>query len=166
LSDTAAAYAIDAVGEQWGSEAASVVGSVLDSVRRAQHELGTGPEVFGMIHADLHQENYLFKHGDVRAIDFDDCGWGHFAYELTVPLSELRWRADYPDLRAALLRGYRATRPFPVEQERHVEAFSRLRTLLLTLWFLEMRGHPSFPDWEREAREGIADLRSPAGRST
>jgi Ser/Thr protein kinase RdoA (MazF antagonist) len=62
--------------------------------------------VFGLIHADLHQENYLFHGKQVRAIDFDDCGYGPFVYDLAVTLSELEHRADYPTLRAALLAGY------------------------------------------------------------
>jgi Ser/Thr protein kinase RdoA (MazF antagonist) len=59
-------------------------------VRQAQRELGASPDVFGLIHSDLHQENYLFHRGRVRAIDFDDCGWGHFVYDLAVTLSELQ----------------------------------------------------------------------------
>lgn len=36
----------------------------------------------GLIHGDLHQENYLFCRGAVGAIDFDDCGYGHFLCQL------------------------------------------------------------------------------------
>ena len=35
-----------------------------------------GPDVFGLIHAHLHQENCLIHRGEVRAIDFDHCGYG------------------------------------------------------------------------------------------
>jgi hypothetical protein len=37
-------------------------------------------------------------------------------------------------------------------------AFQGLRTLLLVLWFLELRGHPTVPAWEREVQLGLADL--------
>jgi Ser/Thr protein kinase RdoA (MazF antagonist) len=159
VSGEGGAYVAGAVAEQCGSEAASIVEVVMDAVRRAQRELGTGPDVFGLIHADLHQENYLFHRGEMRAIDFDDCGWGHFIYDLTVALSELRGRPDYTAYRAGLLRGYRAVRPLPSEHERYLEVFQGLRTLQLTLWSLEQRDHPAFPDWETEVREGLADLR-------
>jgi Ser/Thr protein kinase RdoA (MazF antagonist) len=158
ISGDAAAWAAGVVGEQCGPGAAATVEAVLGHARQAQRELGEGPEEFGLIHADLHQENYLFHRGQVRAIDFDDCGWGHFAYDLAVTLSELRWRPDYATLRAGLLRGYRIVRPLPTGHERYLEAFQGLRMLLLVLWFLEQRGHPAFPEWEREVRLGLADL--------
>jgi Ser/Thr protein kinase RdoA (MazF antagonist) len=158
LSGDAADYVADLVGELCGSEAVSIVEVIMHMARQAKRELGEGPELFGLIHADLHQENYLFHHGRVRAIDFDDCGWGYFAYDLAVTLSELRWRPDHAALRAGLLLGYRAVRPFPVEHERYIEVFSGLRLLLLTCWFLEQRDHPAFPDWEREVRDGLAEL--------
>jgi Ser/Thr protein kinase RdoA (MazF antagonist) len=94
----------------------------------------------------------------VGAIDFDDCGWAPFVYDLSVTLSELHGRPESTALRGALLRGYRAVRPLPVEHERYVDVFSGLRTLLLTLWLVEQRDHPSFADWEQWAGEGLAEL--------
>ena len=164
VSGAVAAWVTREVGEHRGPGAVATVEAVMGAVRRAQDELGTGPEAYGLIHADLHQENYLFDRGQVRAIDFDDCGWGHFVYDLTVTLSELRWRPTYEALRAALLRGYRAVRPLPVEHERLIEVFHGLRVLHLTLWFLERRDHPSFTDWEAEVREGLEDLAAHAAR--
>jgi Ser/Thr protein kinase RdoA (MazF antagonist) len=164
LSGEVTAYVASIVGERYGSGAVSIVEVVMDLVQQARRELGTGPEVFGLIHADLHQENYLFHQGQVRAIDFDDCGWGHLVYDLAVTLSELRGRPDYAVLRAGLLHGYRAVRPLPAEHERYLEVFHRLRLLQLTLWFLEQRDHPAFPDWETEVREGLADLGTLVGR--
>jgi Ser/Thr protein kinase RdoA (MazF antagonist) len=158
VSDDVAAYAVRAVGDQCGGEAVSIVGTTIDLVRQTERELGEGPEVFGLIHGDLHQENYLFDRGRVRAIDFDDCGWGHFVYDLTVTLSELRWRPDYHARRAGLLRGYRAARSLPIAFERHVEVFHGLRLLQLMLWFLDHRHHPGFADWEAEVRTLLADL--------
>jgi len=44
----------------------------------------------GLIHADLHLGNALFRRGEVKLIDFDDCGTGPRLYELAVALWELR----------------------------------------------------------------------------
>jgi Ser/Thr protein kinase RdoA (MazF antagonist) len=153
-------YVAGLVEQHLGPGAAETVRLVLGTVRQAEQELGDGPDVFGLIHADLHQENYLFHRGRVRAIDFDDCGWGFLLYDLAVVLSELRDRSDYPDLRAALLRGYRQVRALPTEHERYLEVFHGLRLVQLTLWFLEQRDHPAFSDWNTYAREGLADLTS------
>ena len=164
VSDEADAYVNDLVGEQCGREAASLAAAATELVRRAQRELGTGPDVFGLIHSDMHQENYLFHRGQVGAIDFDDCGWGHFAYDLAVTLSEVQGRPDSDALRAGLLRGYRAVRPLPAEHDRYIEVFHALRVLKLTLWFIEQRDHPGFAEWEADAREGLADLQRIADR--
>jgi Ser/Thr protein kinase RdoA (MazF antagonist) len=158
VSDEAAAYVSDLVGEQCGREAASLAAAIIDLVRRAQRELGTGPDVFGLIHSDLHQENYLFHRAQVRAIDFDDSGWGHYLYDLAVTLSEVGGRLDYEALRAGLLRGYRSIRPLPREHERYLHLFHALRVLKLTLWFIEQRDHPGFAEWEADVRDGLAEL--------
>jgi Ser/Thr protein kinase RdoA (MazF antagonist) len=164
VSDEAAAYVNDLVGEQCGRGAASLAAAIIELARRAQRELGSGPDVFGLIHSDLHQENYLFHRGQVRAIDFDDCGWGHFVYDLAVTLSELEHLPDSAALRAGLLRGYRFVRPLSAGHERYVEVFHALRLLKLTLWFIEQRDRPGFADWEADVRDGLADLQKIADR--
>ena len=164
VSDEAAAYVTDLVGEQCGPEGASLAAAVVELVRRAQRELGSGPDVFGLIHSDLHQENYLFHRGQVGAIDFDDSGWGHFVYDLAVTLSEIQRRPDSDALRAGLFRGYRSIRPLPADHERYLEVFHALRVLKLTLWFIEQRDHPGFAGWETDVRDGLADLRKIADR--
>ena len=104
VSEEAAAYIADTSAELGGPSSVATVERLLAAGQRSQRELGTGSDVFGLIHSDLHQENYLFDRGEVGAIDFDDCGWGHFAYDLAVASSELRHRRDHADLHAALLR--------------------------------------------------------------
>jgi Ser/Thr protein kinase RdoA (MazF antagonist) len=164
ISDEAAAYVDDLVGEQGGREAASLAASTLELVRRGRRALGTGADVFGLIHSDLHQENYLFHRGRVKAIDFDDSGWGHFVYDLAVTLSEIQGRPGSDELRAGLLRGYRSIRPLPPDHERYIEVFQALRVLKLTLWCIEQRDHPGFADWETDVRGGLADLQRIAER--
>lgn len=154
------AYASRTIGDALKPAMAIPVAPAVDAVEATQRTLGQGPDVFGLIHADLHQENYLFHKGEVRAIDFDDCGWGHFAYDLAVTLSEIDYRPDYPALREALLSGYRAVRPFPEDHEAHVEVYHRFRRLQLALWFVEERHHPGFADWEDEARDLLGALAS------
>lgn len=122
-------------------------------IRAAQRRLGLGPESFGLIHGDLHQWNYLFHGGQVRAIDFDDCGYGHYVYDLAVTVFNLRFRAQTPRLRAALLAGYRRVRSLDPAHERELDAFLDLRDLQMMVWAIEMRDHPAFRDtWEAEVR--------------
>ena len=153
-----AAALVDAVHPAGGGD---LVRAVIDRARAARAEIGRDPEVFGLVHADLHQENYLFHRGRVRAIDFDDCGYGPFVYDLAVTLSELTNRARYPALRAAMLGGYRTVRPLAVEHERLIDTFIGLRNLQLTMWAVEHRTEPMFRDtWTRWLADGLAAVRA------
>jgi Ser/Thr protein kinase RdoA (MazF antagonist) len=134
--------------------------TVIEKVRRVFEALGSGPDVYGLIHADLHQSNYLFHKGEVRAIDFDDCGLAHYLYDMAVTLSELTYKKDYPQLRAALLRGYRSVRPLPEEHENYLDTLLALRELQLTTWFIEQRNHPAFTKWwEKDVARGVRRMK-------
>ena len=86
----------------------------------------------GLIHADLHLGNALFQGGEVKLIDFDDCGTGPRLYELAVALWELRDRPDQAVFRDALLAGYRTHREIDVT---HLDDFIALRQVAFDLWF-------------------------------
>ena len=72
--------------------------------------LGSSPDAFGLIHADLHFGNVIFHGAKLQAIDFDDCGMGYWLYDLAVTLETLAERPDVSWLRRALLNGYRRVR--------------------------------------------------------
>jgi Ser/Thr protein kinase RdoA (MazF antagonist) len=86
----------------------------------------------GLIHADLHLGNALFQGGEVKLIDFDDCGTGPRLYELAVALWELRDRPDHAVFRDALLAGYRTGREVDAT---HLDDFIALRQVAFDLWF-------------------------------
>ena len=91
-----------------------------------------GVDAGGLIHADLHLGNAIFQGGDVKLIDFDDCGTGPRVYELAVALWELRDQPNYPAYRDALLAGYRARREIDVA---HLDDFIALRQVAFDLWY-------------------------------
>lgn len=119
-----------------------VIEAVRARLEQAARELGEGQEVFGLIHADFHPGNLLFHRGAVAAIDFDECGWGWFLYDLAVMLSALRRRPGYAGLRRALLRGYRQARALPVGHERHLDTLVAARLLGLAIWIAGVADHP------------------------
>jgi Ser/Thr protein kinase RdoA (MazF antagonist) len=116
-------------------------------IRAAVDSRGQGPDDHGLIHADLHQWNYLFQQGEARAIDFDDCGYGPHLYDLAVTLSEVERHANFTALRAALLSGYRAVRPLPATLDLALPAWIERRQIDLIMWQIDSRDHPAFRNW-------------------
>ena len=118
-------------------EQRAVFTAVAELLRDAMEELGAAPDVFGLIHADLHSSNYLFLGKEVRAIDFEDCGPGYYLYDLAVTIDELEAElADRaPELRAALLRGYREVRPLSERHEALLDLFVAMRLAELVRWY-------------------------------
>ena len=128
--------------DAYGADAGAVVRAVLTRVRDTADGLGRGPAGYGLLHGDLHQENFLFTAGGrVAAIDFDDCGAGHDAYDLAIPVAELSFRPDVADLRAAAPWSEKYQRWLLKPPQVHwwraapsvVEAFSTSSTLPLNL---------------------------------
>ena len=104
-------------------------------MERVLRQLGEGGGQFGLIHADLHLDNALFWRGEVRVIDFDDCGFGYWLYDIAVALWELRHRDDYGRFRAALIDGYAQHRPLPPGGLAHLDDFIATRNVAFGLWF-------------------------------
>ncbi len=147
------AKAIQLVTKICSLEDGKRVEKLISIVRKAQTGLGREPETFGLIHGDLHQENYFFRQGQVRAIDFDDCGYGHYFYDLAVTIFNLDEHDNASNLKESLLKGYRNVRSLSTEHEKYLDVFIHLRELQMMLWVIEMRDHPEFRDiWEADVK--------------
>lgn len=158
-ADEDVARTLALVSHHCSPQEAAIVERVFAQILAIFHALGEGKDVFGLIHADLHQENYFFQQGTPRLIDFDDCGWGHYLFDFTVTLYELAHHPTYPSLRAALLRGYRTIRPFPEQHEAYLDTFLALRRIQLMIWVIESRDHPAFrAGWAEWARNDVQEL--------
>ncbi len=130
-----------------------------ERLQPAMESLGTGEDCFGLIHADLHQSNILHHQGEVRAIDFDDCGWGHYLYDLAVTHWYFRRRPDAARLRAAHLDGYRELRPLTAAEERLLPTFGSARTLLMACYIAGRSDHPRYSRWAPDfVRQCAAEL--------
>jgi Ser/Thr protein kinase RdoA (MazF antagonist) len=160
FNETVAAQAVQIVSAVSTPDEGKVVDAVIHRVWSVLQDLGEAPDHFGLIHADVHQTNYLFHRGQVGLIDFDDCGFGHWLYDLAVTLYCL---GDHPNctvLRAAFLAGYRQKHPLSIEHEAYIESFMALRTLQDTLWIIEELYQPAFHDrWQAVMMRGLQALR-------
>jgi Ser/Thr protein kinase RdoA (MazF antagonist) len=126
------------------SEGRYVIDAVGERVQRTMHALGEGPEVFGLIHADFYQRNYLFSKGEVHAIDFDGCGWGYYLFDIGVAFSTLLARNDYAALRQAFLHGYRQVRHLSIDHEALIDTFIAARLMCHVLWLAAHVDEPSY----------------------
>jgi len=111
-------------------------------VEPAMKALGKSKRTYGLIHSDLHLANCLSERGEMRAIDFDDCGFGHYMNDCGITLWYLQQRPDFESLRQAYLRGYRGNRKLPRREEHLLETFQAARTLFMSSWFARRTDHP------------------------
>ncbi len=122
----------------------TILDAVAERVQQTMQTLQEGREVFGLIHADLYERNYLFSKGEVHAIDFDGCGWGYYLFDIGVAFSTLLARTDYPALRQAFLEGYRRVRPLSVSHEALIDTFIAGRLMCHVLWLAAHIDEPSY----------------------
>ncbi len=84
-------------------------------LHRASDEVGAflqaypkNAETFGLIHYDLHVGNFLFHHGVANMIDFDECGWGYYLFDLAHILFEFVEHPDFAALQRTAMQEYGA----------------------------------------------------------
>jgi Ser/Thr protein kinase RdoA (MazF antagonist) len=119
---------------------------VARKVQRIMEAWGRGPDVYGLIHADLGIDaNVLFRGGEARAIDFGECGYGYWVYDLAISLEHCREDAAFPRFRGALLEGYGEIRWLPEEHLRHLDLFAAAFYIYWSLWATGMiKRHPCY----------------------
>lgn len=96
--------------------------------------LGKERNVFGMIHADLHQRNVFISDDSVYLIDFDDAGFGWYLYDIAVALYEYNSQDDYQTLQAAFLDGYTEQRDLTDEHRDLLPMFLHIRSRAIIGW--------------------------------
>ncbi len=129
-----------------GAERRETVDRAINRIDRAMRQLGETSSVWGLIHGDLQQLNYVFSKGEARAIDFDDCGWGYYLYDISTSLGPLVSRNDFSALRAAFLRGYRSVRHLRPKDEALLTDFLIADRLKLATWMAGRLDNPGLRD--------------------
>jgi len=107
---------------------------VSKQARETMNTIGTGPDAFGMIHADMYPENVLFRNGEVFPIDFEDCGFGYWIWDIAIALCQWPWTEEWHWMRDALLDGYSKIRTLPESQLKHIDLFMATQYATMVLW--------------------------------
>ncbi len=127
--------------EFFSSQELDIIARTADFIGQQMRMMGEGAEVFGLIHSDLHQFNYLFHQREVRAIDFQDCGWGYYLFDMAPTFSEALKRKNLtPEAwavqRAAFFDGYQCVCALPSDYEEQLKTFEIVRMIDLVNWVL------------------------------
>jgi Ser/Thr protein kinase RdoA (MazF antagonist) len=104
------------------------------TLRSRLARFGSGPNRYGLVHADLRLANLLQDGDQTYVIDFDDCGWSWFLYDFGSAVSFFEDDPRIPELTDAWVRGYRTARPLSAEAEAEIPTFVMMRRLLLVSW--------------------------------
>lgn len=136
----------------------AVLEKAATALQRAIEVMGKDSEVWGLIHADLHLENVLFAAGEARPIDFDDCGFGYWLYDIAVVLWELRLHDHWSAFYQAFLDGYAEHRPVPHDQLPYLDTFIAAREAMIGLTTAAMtREVPEYGKYLEEDMRSVAE---------
>lgn len=115
-------------------EREKLLGRLTEIVARRLERFGFGREQFGLVHADLRLANLLVDGDQTQVIDFDDCGFGWYLYDLSTALTFMEERTDAQELVGAWVRSYRRLTPLTKDEEGEIPTFMMLRRMMVVAW--------------------------------
>jgi Ser/Thr protein kinase RdoA (MazF antagonist) len=126
----------------WGPWQASVTDGgereqlqrLADTVCSRLRAFGSEPDRFGLIHADLRVANLIVDGDAVTVIDFEDCGFSWYLYDLAATLTFYEDAPNVDELIASWVDSYRAITPLPAEHEHEIPTCLMLRRLMLSAY--------------------------------
>ena len=127
-------YASDAGDALFSSELRGLMAAVAQRTQRLMQRLDAQPHARGLIHADFIAKNCLFTDAGACALDFDDCAWGYFLYDLAPAMLQFSALPGHTALAEALWAGYTARRPLPQAQRNDLETLVAARLVASCRW--------------------------------
>ena len=121
-------------GLAMGPSELEILGRLSDTLGSRLEKYGKSKDRFGLVHADMRLANLLVADKDVTVIDFDDCGFSWFMYDLGSSVSFIEDHPLIPDITASWVDGYRSVADLSKEEEAELPTFIMFRRLLLVAW--------------------------------
>lgn len=134
LFTAASPYKPGPVEALFSPEDHAIFKGVEERIRDAFRTLGESTGEFGIIHADFILGNILFHRRSARVLDWDDCGWGYYLYDICPLLGNFKDYVTYRTLRQEFLNGYRSIRSLPREHEQFIDLLIAARHATSCLW--------------------------------
>ncbi|NEO86274.1 MAG: phosphotransferase [Spirulina sp. SIO3F2] len=125
-------------------------GAVSDRIKSIMNALPETPEQWGLIHGDFWLGNLLVSEQQVSRqnygmIDFADCGWGYWGYDVARLLSDWGTKPDFKSYLDQVLSGYTTIRAFPEAQLPMIPYFIAAQHVSFALWRIHRaQDHPDF----------------------
>ncbi len=119
------------------------------------------PNRLGLIHADLHFGNIISYKKILGAIDFDDCGFGFFVYDLVIPIISLqnsfKKNKQYliPKYKEALIEGYKSKRSWDQFDEEIFPHLMTARKLMMLGWLNSRSDNPKLKSYMKKAVKNV-----------
>ncbi len=103
----------------------------------------------GLIHADAHFGNVIKTKKGIGLIDFDDCGFGFYAYDLAIPMISIEMlckknpsKLDFPKSRDQFLKGYSTHQSWNQGDDRILPYFMAARNIAMVGWLNSRSDNP------------------------
>jgi Ser/Thr protein kinase RdoA (MazF antagonist) len=129
----------------------AILTATAEKVGIGMREMQQTPRHYGLVHFDLQQTNYLFYKDEVRAIDFEDCCWNYYLFDMAITLSGVMGRPDEAALRGAFFEGYVQIRSLPEHYEEQLKVFTAQRLIKRINYLLRSDN----PENQEKAREWL-----------
>ena len=127
-------YASDAGDTLFSSELRQLMVAVAQRTHTLMQRLDSELDARGLIHADFIAKNCLFTDAGACALDFDDCAWSYFLYDLAPAMLQFSALPGHTDLAEALWSGYTVRRPLPQTQRNDLETLIAARLVASCRW--------------------------------
>lgn len=139
---------IDALPGLTPAQQKTITSARTQTLRNLQQFASRFPKRMGLIHADFHFGNIIACGSELAAIDFDDCGFGFFAYDLVIPLLSAEDRIGVArkrklaELRNALFDGYTSLKEWDQNDEMIFPSLIAARKLAMLGWLNSRSDNP------------------------
>jgi Ser/Thr protein kinase RdoA (MazF antagonist) len=102
--------------------------------QNVMESLGKSSDAYGMVHGDMYPDNLIFKGDRVFIIDFEDCGFGYWLWDIALALGSNPWTKSWYQNRDAFLDEYLKTHFIPDTQLKHLDTFIAADAATGVIW--------------------------------